>query len=245
MGEVRHTTVNGVILGEGGGSKTYVPDGLGSAVSLEDSTGALTDTFRYWPYGEERVRTGTTGTPFRFIGTRGYYRDGSDRTYVGARTFRPAAARWSTLDPVRSALSSFVYGDCTPLTARDPSGLAPSEPKKRPCYTAGQCDQRRRECDIQAASPSGKDRSYWERTCEFDYVKPYIGPRDCGCCTKGETIEPCPGYSKKRRKGFVCGGGSGLPGDPPMKGCDDLCKGLAPGLKQICMVLRLASRVKL
>jgi hypothetical protein len=55
--------------------KLYVPDPLGSTVALLDNTQTQTDTFTYWPYGEERVRTGTTPTPFRFVGTAGYYRD--------------------------------------------------------------------------------------------------------------------------------------------------------------------------
>ena len=42
-------------------------------MALLDNTQAQTDTFAYWPYGEERTRTGTTPTPFRFVGALGYY----------------------------------------------------------------------------------------------------------------------------------------------------------------------------
>ena len=68
MGTVRYTTVNGEIIAEkrNGVRRLYVPDPLGSTVALLDNTQAQTDTFSYWPYGEEKSRTGTTPTPFRF-----------------------------------------------------------------------------------------------------------------------------------------------------------------------------------
>src|SRR5436190_11068947 len=88
MGTVRYTSVNGEVISEkrGGVRSLYVPDPLGSTVALLDNTQAKTDTFEYWPYGEVRTRTGTTATPFQFVGTQGYYRDSASRTYVRART---------------------------------------------------------------------------------------------------------------------------------------------------------------
>ena len=70
MGIVRYTVANGQILAESrdGVAKRYVGDPLGSTAALVDTTGAITDTFTYWPYGEERTRTGSTPTPFRFGG---------------------------------------------------------------------------------------------------------------------------------------------------------------------------------
>src|SRR5438046_8296858 len=88
MPTVRYTTVNGEVIAEkrAGVRRLYLPDPLGSTVALLDNTQAQTDTFTYWPYGEERVRTGTTPTPFRFVGTAGYYRDSPTRAYVRARS---------------------------------------------------------------------------------------------------------------------------------------------------------------
>src|SRR5207248_7096429 len=96
MPTVRYTTINGEIIAEkrAGVRKLYVPDPVGSTVALLDSTQSQTDSFQYWPYGEERVRTGTTPTPFRFGGTRGYYRDSASRIYVRARTLATNRARW-------------------------------------------------------------------------------------------------------------------------------------------------------
>src|SRR5712691_249860 len=98
MGTVRYTTVNGEVIAEkrGGVRSLYVPDPLGSTVSLLNNTQAQTDTFSYWPYGEVRTRTGTTATPLQFVGTQGYFRDSASRTYVRARTLNTQQGRWMT-----------------------------------------------------------------------------------------------------------------------------------------------------
>jgi RHS repeat-associated protein len=102
MGTVRYTTVNGEVIAEkrNGVRSLYVPDPLGSTVALLDNTQTRTDTFTYWPYGEENVRTGTTPTPFRFVGTEGYYRDSASKTYVRARHLGTQKGRWLTQDPL-------------------------------------------------------------------------------------------------------------------------------------------------
>ena len=77
MGVVNYTVLDGEIISENrnGVERDYVPDPQGNTVALMDSNQTITDTFNYWPYGEQQSRTGTTPTPFRFVGTRGYYRD--------------------------------------------------------------------------------------------------------------------------------------------------------------------------
>ena len=102
MGTVRYTTVNGQILSEerNGVHRDYVPDVLGSTAVLLDNTQTQTDTFSFWPYGEVASRTGTTATPFQFVGTKGYFRDSSSRTYVRARTLDTKVGRWMTQDPI-------------------------------------------------------------------------------------------------------------------------------------------------
>jgi hypothetical protein len=80
--KARYTVVEGEVIAEkrSGVRKLYVPDPLGSTVALLDNTQSQTDTFTYWPYGEEKTITGTTDTLFRFVGTQGYYRDSASRT---------------------------------------------------------------------------------------------------------------------------------------------------------------------
>ncbi len=72
---VVYTNFNGRIVKENraGVERYYAPDTLGSTALLLDSTGTVTDTFTYWPYGELRSHTGPSTTPFTFIGTLGYY----------------------------------------------------------------------------------------------------------------------------------------------------------------------------
>ncbi len=77
MAVVTYETVNGEILSEtrDGVERDYLPDPLGSTSALLDSSQNKTDTFSYWPYGEVRSRTGSTPTPFGYVGTFGYYTD--------------------------------------------------------------------------------------------------------------------------------------------------------------------------
>lgn len=68
MPTVRYTVMDGEIVAEkrDGVRRTYLPDAIGSTVAMLDNTQAQTDTFSYWPYGEERSRTGTTATLWLF-----------------------------------------------------------------------------------------------------------------------------------------------------------------------------------
>ena len=100
--KARYTVVDGEVIAEkrSGVRHQLVPDPLGSTIALLDNTQTQTDTFTYWPYGEEQSRTGTTATPLRFVGTLGYYRDSSIRTYVRARYLSTQQGRWMTQDPI-------------------------------------------------------------------------------------------------------------------------------------------------
>src|ERR1051326_1864163 len=100
MGVVNYTVIDGEIIAETRDSveHDYVPDPLGSTVALLDNTQTQTDTFTYWPYGEERTRTGTTATPFRFVGSWGYYHDSTARTYILSRTLNKVQGRWLAED---------------------------------------------------------------------------------------------------------------------------------------------------
>lgn len=130
MGTVRYTVIDGEVIAEkrNGVRKLYVPDPLGSTVALLDNTQAQTDTFAYWPYGEVASRTGTTLTPFQFVGTAGYHQDSSSKTYVRARHLDTAKGRWLTEDPIGfrgGDWNLFRYVANTPTLLMDTSGLKP------------------------------------------------------------------------------------------------------------------------
>jgi RHS repeat-associated protein len=140
MGTVRYTVVYGEIIAEKRKNvrKVYVPDPSGSTVALLDNTQAQTDSFSYWPYGEVRSSTGSTPTPFRFIGTAGYYSDSSNQSYVRARHLDVIKGRWLNQDPIGldgEDTNLYRYVENNPQTLSDPSGLQSGNPG--PGYRAG------------------------------------------------------------------------------------------------------------
>ena len=128
--KARYTVVDGEVIAEkrSGVRHQLVPDPLGSTIALLDNTQTQTDTFTYWPYGEEQSRTGTTATPLRFVGTLGYYRDSSTKSYVRARYLSTQQGRWMTEDPIGfdgGDFNLYRYADNTPVNFQDPSRLLP------------------------------------------------------------------------------------------------------------------------
>lgn len=125
MPTVRYTTVNGRVIAEkrGGVRKLYRPDHLGSTIALYDNTQTKTDTWVYWPYGAVRTRTGTTATPFQFVGVLGYFRDSTDRAYVRTRMLRTDLGTWMTVDPLWPDEAPYGYVASNPLSFIDPSGF--------------------------------------------------------------------------------------------------------------------------
>ena len=139
MPVTNYTTINGVIVHENrnGVQRNYRPDTLGNTIALTDAT-TTTDTWVYWPYGEVRTRTGTTATPFQFVGTLGYYQNtGSNLAYVRARFYQATRGRWATVDPlwafsashvariVSCSDVSYIYANAQPTQKVDPSGWMP------------------------------------------------------------------------------------------------------------------------
>ena len=133
MGSTSYTLVDGELLAEyrQGSERDYVGDALGSTVALLDGSQQFTDRWTYWPYGEERTRTGATPTPFRFVGIWGYYQDAAASLYVRARYYRPGLGRWQTVDPLwwgrPGGRETYQYCDASPVGTNDPSGLQPAQ----------------------------------------------------------------------------------------------------------------------
>jgi len=125
MPVTNYLTVDGEILSEVRDTTTrdYVPDPLGSTLLLLDTTQTITDRFDWWPYGELRSHTGSSATPFGYVGTMGYYADQvSDRLYVRARYLRPQTGRWQTVDPLWPEQNAYEYAYAAPTTYVDDTG---------------------------------------------------------------------------------------------------------------------------
>ena len=122
----RYTVIDGEIIAEkrNGVRKQYVPDSQGSTVALLDNTQTPTDTFTYWPYGEVASRTGTTPTPFQFVGTLGCRQDSATKTYARARVLDTQKSRWLTEDPIgiMGGLNLYCYAGNQPTSKIDPQG---------------------------------------------------------------------------------------------------------------------------
>jgi RHS repeat-associated protein len=137
MPTVTYTVFDGEILSEdrAGTERDYVPDPLGSTVALLDNSQTQTDTFSYWPYGEEKSRTGSVETPFRFLGSVGCYsHDGL--VYVRMRTLDASMGAWISPDPrfiMQSDKSRYAYVSNNPVTFDDRTGLC------RDCILDGEC----------------------------------------------------------------------------------------------------------
>jgi RHS repeat-associated protein len=135
---VTYMNFGGRIVAEnrGGIYKEYVRDTLGNTIALIDENQNVTDTWTYWPYGEVRTRTGTTATPFGFVGALGYYTGDTGLLYVRARFLVAQAARWLTVDPFWPTLRGYSYCENQPLSYWDPFGLqslvGPSKPSVWP-----------------------------------------------------------------------------------------------------------------
>ncbi len=122
---VVYTTFDGEIVHEnrGGVASFYAPDTMGSTVALLNSSGVVTDTYSYWPYGETQNHSGSSQTPFGFLGTLGYYLDAAGSfLYVRARYLRQALARWQTVDPLWPDEAGYAYAGSSPVSRGDPSG---------------------------------------------------------------------------------------------------------------------------
>src|SRR3989344_885711 len=127
----------------------YHTDGLGSVVSLTDSEGQITETYKYGAYGEVEIYDGggalledsAAGNPFLYTGQMydaetGFY-------YYKARYYHPTLGRFLQRDPLGyvDGYNLYSYVNNNPLNWVDPMGF-------------------------------GKEKEFWGRT--YDKIQDYI-----------------------------------------------------------------------
>jgi len=105
-----------------GASTYYHHDQLGSTRVLTNSSGSVTGTFSYGPFGALTGSTGTQKTPLGYAGQ--YTNAQSGLLYLRARVYDPATAQFLTRDPAGvTTRQPYTYANNNPVNEGDPLGL--------------------------------------------------------------------------------------------------------------------------
>ena len=119
----------------GSASKFLHTDALGSTRGITDTTQAATDSVLYDGFGMTVSRSGTTPTPFGFVGAGQYQTDGdSNLQLLGHRYYDPSIGRFLSSDPAKDGTNWYAYCANRPVNASDPTGLTiipPTDPGDR------------------------------------------------------------------------------------------------------------------
>jgi RHS repeat-associated protein len=103
----------------------YHADEQGSILALTDENGTVTDQFAYSPYGQVLGRTGSTDTPYQWLGALAVRNEGDGLYYMLNRYYSADQRRFISTDPlgVDGGLNLYAYGNLNPLFYADPEGL--------------------------------------------------------------------------------------------------------------------------
>ena len=106
-----------------GSSVSYLHrDQQGSTRLLTDSSGTVTGTYSYDPYGKVTDHTGKADTTLQYNGQ--YTDKESGYQYLRARYYDPATGVFISVDPLAAVTqASYSYADNDPLNESDPTGL--------------------------------------------------------------------------------------------------------------------------
>jgi RHS repeat-associated protein len=122
--------------GLSGAKYPYLFDGKGNVTALlNGSTGQVTQTYQYDPFGVRLSSTGSITQPMQF--STKPYDDQTGLSYYGFRFYAPALGRWLTRDPIGEAgginLYAFVINN--PINKIDAWGLRTYEECYAQCKT--------------------------------------------------------------------------------------------------------------
>ena len=107
----------------GSTSKFLHADALGSTRGITDSSQNVTDSMLYDAFGNVLSRTGTTPTPFGFVGASQYQTDSdSGLQLLGHRYYDPSIGRFLSQDSAKAGTNWYAYCDNNPLKKVDPKG---------------------------------------------------------------------------------------------------------------------------
>ena len=116
----------------------YARDRLGSITALTSTGQALTNTYRYDPWGQILASTGSAPNTLRFTAARRDPTTGYD--VMGQRSYDSGVGRFTQADPRPSSiteLNRYAYAGCNPTNAIDPTGTQCSTGQLLTRYGAG------------------------------------------------------------------------------------------------------------
>jgi RHS repeat-associated protein len=107
-----------------GASSFRHTDALGSTRGITNASQSATDGILLDAFGMTASRTGSTPTPFGFVGSEQYQSDpDSGLMLLGHRYYDPSIGRFITSDPVQDGDNWYAYCGNNPLGGTDPEGL--------------------------------------------------------------------------------------------------------------------------
>lgn len=104
------------------GTRSLLPDALGSTVALTDANGAVQTSYTYEPYGNTTASGATSSSSYQFTGREN---DGTGLYYYRARYYNPTFGRFASEDPMGFAAGDpnlYGYAGGSPANATDPTG---------------------------------------------------------------------------------------------------------------------------
>jgi RHS repeat-associated protein len=117
---------NGLIarVGTNGVALYAHADGQGNVLALTATNGAVTDQWFYSPYGQVLNRTGSTDTPFQWLGAHGVRHEGGGIYLTRYRVYHAGLMRFTSADPIGLAGGANLFAYClgNPLVLIDPDG---------------------------------------------------------------------------------------------------------------------------
>ena len=135
-GQATYNQGNGLISEvRGSASKFYKADGLGTTRALTGSTGTTTDTLSTDAFGNTVASSGSSPSPFGFVGGAGYQSDSdTGLMLLGHRYYDPSTGRFLSRDPRQAGYNWYTYCNNDPVNGLDPEGLSGIQNNSKETY---------------------------------------------------------------------------------------------------------------